>query len=275
MQLIAKKPTATFVTMTRELVDALLVLNTKNRCQRPEIIKSYRRAMDNNFWVTTNQGIGVAASGFLVDGQHRLEALRAAGYPPVQMLVVTGLPDEAMAAVDGGRNRSPRDYLQLLFDTKISSTVSAILRTSMIARDDFAVTKYSPQEFAEHFEKMGDSIAKIMKLATASRLPAAVAAALVDAHRKGYHAETEAFATALLTGEMLERDNPALLLRNWISNNHGSGGSIILKERYSKTTRALQAWIDRRPLGKLYSSKTPMAEALDRWADQKTVRAHT
>jgi hypothetical protein len=61
----------------------------------------------------------------------------------------------------------------------------------------------------------------------------------------------------------------------WISNNHGSGGSIILKERYSKTTRALQAWIDRRPLGKLYSSKTPMAEALDRWADQKTVRAHT
>ena len=31
MQLIAKKPTAAFVTMTREIVDALLALNTKNR----------------------------------------------------------------------------------------------------------------------------------------------------------------------------------------------------------------------------------------------------
>lgn len=275
MQLIAKKPTATFVTMTRELVDALLELNTKNRFQRPDVIKTYRRAMDNNFWVTTNQGIGVAASGFLVDGQHRLQALRAAGYPPVQMLVVTGLPDEAMAAVDGGTNRKPHDYLQLLFDTKISSTVSAILRTSMIARDDFVVSKYAPQEFATHFEKIGDSISKIMKLATANRLPAAVAAALVDAHSKGYQAETEVFTKALLTGEMLERENPALLLRNWISSKHGSGGHVILQERYRKTTRALQAWIDRRPLGRLYSSKTPMAEALDRGADQKTVRAHT
>jgi len=104
MQLIAKKPTATFVTMTRELVDALLVLNTKNRCQRPEIIKTYRRAMDNNFWVTTNQGIGVAASGFLVDGQHRLEAAKREGLS-VPYRVIDGLTEDDIVLINADNKK--------------------------------------------------------------------------------------------------------------------------------------------------------------------------
>ena len=264
MQLITKKPAAAFVTMTREIVDALLALNTKNRNQRPLIVNTYQRAVESNLWVPTNQGIGVAASGFLVDGQHRLEALRAAGYPPVLMLVVTGLPDEAMAAVDGGTNRTARDYMQFMFDTKVSAFVSALLRTSMLARDEFAPIKYQPQEYAAHLEKLGDSITEIMKLEHVGKMPAAVVAALVDAHHKGYQSEVEAFSKALATGEMLERDNPALVLRNWIANTKGNGGATTLIERYRKTTRALQAWIDQRPLGKLYRTKAPLAVAQER-----------
>jgi hypothetical protein len=92
-------------------------------------------------------------------------------------------------------------------------------------------------------------------------MPAAVVAALVDAHHKGYQSEVEAFTKALATGEMLERDNPALVLRNWIANTRGNGGAITLMERYRKTTRALQAWIDQRPLSKLYRTKAPLAGA--------------
>lgn len=264
MQLITKKPAAAFVTMTQELVDALLALNTKNRNQRPQVVNTYQRAVEGRLWVPTNQGIGVAANGFLVDGQHRLEALRAAGYPPVLMLVVTGLPDEAMAAVDGGTNRTARDYMQFMFDTKVSAFVSALLRTSMLAHDEFAAIKYQPQEYAVHLEKLGDSIAEIMKLEHVQKMPAAVVAALVDAHYKGYQSEVEAFAKALATGEMLERDNPALTLRNWIANNKGNGGQPTMVERYRKTTRALQAWIDQRPLGKLYRTRAPLTVAQER-----------
>lgn len=266
LPLITKKPTATFVTMTQELVDALLALNTKNRNQRPLIISTYKRAVEGNLWVPTNQGIGVAASGFLVDGQHRLEALREAGYPPVLMLVVTGLPDEAMAAVDGGTNRTARDYMQFMFDTKVSALVSAVLRTSMQARDEFSPIKYQPQEYAAHLEKLGNSISDIMKLEHVQRIPAAVVAALVDAHDKGYQSEVEAFTKALATGEMLERDNPALVLRNWIANTKGNGGQATMVERYRKTTRALAAWIDQRPLAKLYRTKAPLAAAQERSA---------
>lgn len=265
MQLITNKPAAEFVTMTRGLVDALLSLNVKNRNQRPLVVSTYQRAVEGGLWVPTNQGIGVAANGFLVDGQHRLEALRAAGYPPVLMLVVTGLPDEAMAAVDGGTNRTARDYMQLLFNTKVSSFVSAILRTSMLANDDFAPIKYQPQEYAAHFERLGESITEIMSLEHVSKMPAAVVAALVDAHHKGYQGEVGSFTMALATGEMLERDSPALVLRNWIvSTKGGGGGNAAMVERYRKTTRAIQAWIDQRPLGKLYRTRSTLATAQER-----------
>lgn len=264
LQLITKKPTATFVTMTKELVDELLALNTRNRNVRPLVIATYKRALESRLWMPTNQGVGVAANGFLVDGQHRLEALREAGYPPVLMLVVTGLPDQAMAAVDNGANRAARDYMQLMFDTKVSSTVSAVLRTSMLARDEFRPIKYLPQEYADHMEALGESISDIMRLEGVNRLPAAVSAALVDAHYKGYQSEVEAFAKALVTGEMLGRDNPALLLRNWISNTKGISGGGAAMERYRKTMRALQAWIDQRPLGKLYRTKTLLTQAQER-----------
>ena len=266
IQLITDKPTASFVTMTCDLVEALLALNTKNRNRRPAVVNNYQRALECNMWVPTNQGIGVSASGFLIDGQHRLEALRVAGYPPIVMLIATGLPDEAMAAVDGGANRTPRDYMQFMFDTKVSAFVSALLRTSMLARDEFPGTmRYQPQEFALHLEKIGDSIPQLLKLEHVGKLPAAVVAALVDAHHKGYQEEVEAFSKALATGEMLERNNPALVLRNWIVSTKGNGGGQkMMTERYRKTTRALQAWIEQRPLSKLYRTKSPLAAALER-----------
>lgn len=258
--LITKTLSSSFQPMTKELVDALLALNTKNRNQRATVVATYKRAMARGLWVPTNQGIGVAANGFLVDGQHRLEALRDAGYPAVVMLLVTGLSDEALAAVDGGSNRTPKDYLKFMFDTKISAQVSAMLRASMLAADGFSVaTRYQPQEFAAHLEKMGESIDALMGLERATKLPAAVLAALMDAHSKGYEEEGLSFAKALLTGEMLERNNPALLLRNWLATDKGSGGSTSLVERYTKTTRALQAWVDQKPIGKLYRTRSPIA----------------
>lgn len=263
MQLITLQPSAQFVLMTKPLVDALLAMNTRNRNLRQSVVATYKRTIEKNLWLPTNQGIGVSISGFLIDGQHRLEALREAGYPKVTMLVVTGLADETMAAVDGGVNRNARDYLQFMFDTKVSAFVSATLRTSMLAAVGFPLIKYQPQEYAEHLEKLGGSISELLKLERISKLPAAVFAAIVDTHSNGYQSESIEFAKALLTGEMLAKDNPALVLRNWLATSNGSGGNTAMVERYKKTTRAIQAWIEQRPLAKLYRSKTTLREALE------------
>ena len=261
-ELVTGGLSARFVTMWPDLVDALLALNTRNRNQRPLVVQTYERALRLGLWIPTNQGIGVSASGFLIDGQHRLEALRAAGYPVVTMLLVTGLPDAAMGAVDAGANRSPRDYLQFMFDTKVSSLVPAVLRASMLARDRFQTgAKYQPHEYAEHLEAIGDGISELLKIEFAWRLNASVLAALVDAYMRGHADDVIAFTKALTTGAMLERDNPALLLRNWLSTSKNQGGNTRLTERYRKTTRALEIWITGRPITKLYRTKEQIAPA--------------
>lgn len=258
MNLVTASPEATFATATREIVDDLLSMNTRNRNLRPNTVKMYQRALMSGEWVPTNQGVGVSASGFLIDGQHRLEALRACNYPPVLMLIVTGLPDAAMAAVDGGANRRPQDYLHFLFNTRVSNQVSAILRTSMLASVSFSsmTQKFSPNEYAARFDDLKESISAILEIDGASQFPAAVLAALVDAHHKGLHYETMAFARAVFTGEMLERNNPALVLRSWVSSKRGHGGGVeLVIDRYRKTTKALQSWVDCKPMLLLRKTK--------------------
>lgn len=258
LKLIAPHPTASFVEMTADLVENLLAMNTNNRHVRESVAAAYQRAMEHGLWIPTNQGIGVSASGFLIDGQHRLLALRAAGYPRVLMLLVLGLPDQSVGAVDAGTNRTARDYLQFLFDTKVSAFVSAVLRMHILAQENFNPRKLQPHEYAVAFKKLGSSIDKFLSITHASKLPAAAAAALVDSINNGYEPEVEAFTLALITGEMLERENPALMLRNWLSSVKGSGSSDIATERYRKTLRALQAWIDGRPIKRLHGTRAPL-----------------
>lgn len=256
MSFITKSKTAKFMTMTRPVVDGLLALNIRNRAVRPKVVADYRRIIQRGMWKPTNQGVAVTASGFLADGQHRLLALQAEGYPAVVMLVVTGLDDDVTAAIDNGTNRNARDYLQFMFDTKVSNTVGAILRASMMERDGRSVRKYTPYEYAARLDEIGSDIGAVLNVESTSKLPAAVLAALVDAHANGRHDEVIAFSTALATGAMLERDNPALVLRNWIAASRGNGGGEPMAEaRYRKTTAALQAWIDGKKVTRLHGAK--------------------
>jgi hypothetical protein len=141
-QLVTEHPKCAIVTINKELVDALLALNTRNRAIKPSVIAAYRRYIANGQWSLTNQGIGISSSGFVIDGQQRLYALQAEGYPPVKILLVTGLSEDAIAAVDSGSNRTPRDYLHFFFDKKVSAFTTAILRTIMLSHEDFRVIRF-------------------------------------------------------------------------------------------------------------------------------------
>jgi hypothetical protein len=253
--LISKEPQAQFVVMTKPLVDSLLKLNTKNRALRSTVVGHYQRAMENGYWVLTNQGIGVCSDGTLIDGQNRLHALVAAGYPEVPMLLVTGLPPEARTAVDTGSNRRPQDHMYFMFDIRVSALVVAILRTIMLSQNGFSQLKFQPQEYGDAFEKYGESLTEILKVDKGWKLPAPVLAVLIDAHQKGYQEEAIDFCNSLSTGEMLAKDHPALVLRNWLATVKGAGGQPALIERFKKTSRALQAHIDQKPILKLYRAK--------------------
>ena len=80
IELITQEPTCQIVTASKWLVDALLAMNSSNR--RHKVSRSHQLATDillGKFLLTAS-GIGVDRNGVLSDGQHRLHAIKHAGY---------------------------------------------------------------------------------------------------------------------------------------------------------------------------------------------------
>ena len=94
--------------VTPDMAKQWLQCNTTNRRYRPEWAAQLRGAIERGEWITTHQGIALDEVGNLLDGQHRLGAIVAAGVP-VKIMVTCGLPKAAFTVMDRGRNRSLRD----------------------------------------------------------------------------------------------------------------------------------------------------------------------
>lgn len=113
--------TAKFVTVTKELVESLLAKNVHNRRVKPHSVAYLSKQIRSGNWRPNNQGVAVSTAGVLLDGQHRLMALREAGYPPVQLLVVGGLESDAIGTIDVGTRRDHADTLKLLMNQDINT----------------------------------------------------------------------------------------------------------------------------------------------------------
>lgn len=104
---------AEFVSVTPNMARAWLEKsNIDNRKKRRWWSDALCAAMQRGEWVTTHQGIAFTASGKLLDGQHRLEAVCKFG-SPVLMLVVDGLDDAAFSVIDSGIKRTISDLTGL------------------------------------------------------------------------------------------------------------------------------------------------------------------
>ena len=78
-----------YVTTTPELVSRLLDGNLKNRRVTASHMKKLTMDFKNGKYVFNGQPIIRDSKGYLRDGQHRLLAIKEAGYPSVPILLVT------------------------------------------------------------------------------------------------------------------------------------------------------------------------------------------
>lgn len=90
----------------------MLAANTKNRTLRRLLVETYAADMSKGAWQFTGEAVKIATDGVLLDGQHRLEAIVAAGVT-IPMLIVRGLPRETQDVMDSGAKRTPADALRL------------------------------------------------------------------------------------------------------------------------------------------------------------------
>lgn len=98
--------------ITPEMATKYLSHNVKNRSIRKQEVEAYAREIRRGTFVTTHQGIAFDENGALIDGQHRLMAIAAAG-KPVQMMVTRGVSPQALTIIDRGASRTMRDVVAL------------------------------------------------------------------------------------------------------------------------------------------------------------------
>lgn len=254
--------TVKIVTASKEIIDELLSKDTNNRIKRWKHIEALRIEIRNGHWHLTNQGIGVTNSGWICDGGHRLEAIKAEGYPPVQFVLVEGLDDEAQKYVDRHAKRSMTDMLRLCLNITVSHLVVAAMNVSIKSRNGWARYQPGPDEVIEEFTEKSDSIECVLQIERRFRWPAAIFAALVDANHLKSDRRTAYFAEQVIRGEMLQEGDPAHTLRKWILSTNGKGGGIeFQKERYLKTMAAVDAFWQKKKIYKLHGVSRDLGKA--------------
>lgn len=249
---------AEIVTMTKRIVDDLIGANIENRHVRVSVVDRYARDMLSGHWRVTNQGIGVTKDGVLIDGQHRLLALRKCNYPQIKMLIVWGLDEEAKRCVDGNLKRSARDIFALSFNTCVSKITPAIL--NILGRYEVDSGIYIPKcktltvdEMYDAFEIYGDPISTIAEgLKDYTFYPAPVLAAAVFITRNDNEnvSKIRRFLEVLRTGENINKEMPEFHLRNFLMSSKKMKGDLQL-ERYLKSKKAMLCRISDMKLGVL------------------------
>ena len=108
-------------TITPQQAHELLAKNVSNRAVRRSWVKTLTNVILRGEWLVTHQGIAITRENQLVDGQHRLMALVAAGRS-VEMNVSYDVDPRAYGVIDGGVKRTTSDQL------RESPTVVAVAR---------------------------------------------------------------------------------------------------------------------------------------------------
>ena len=249
------EPKAEIVTASKELIDELIGLDTHNRNKKEAHVRYLRGEIRAGRFALTNQGIGVTASGYICDGGHRLKAIAAEGYPPVQFVLVRNLPDIAQSYVDIGARRNMADVLSLFFDASYSCQVVAILRALLKNEKGWGVSRFPPSDLIAVAERYGESVKRVVSVKSSKWIPAAGLAALVMVCDGANDDKVIEFETKVITGVDLHDGDPPYVLRRFFESDRSNmGGSEVQKIRFLKTCSAVNAFLAGRRITRVYAS---------------------
>lgn len=120
-------PQHRFETITPELAETYLGKNTDNRNVRKSQVAKLARDIKSGNYLVTGDSIRFDWNGVLVDGQHRLLAIIAAGQP-VTTLVIRDLNPRVRDVIDAGAKRSAADALGFNDVSAYATTIAAAIR---------------------------------------------------------------------------------------------------------------------------------------------------
>jgi hypothetical protein len=226
----------------------------RNHCNRPisrKMVEEYKWLIDQGKFYLTHQGVAFDDQDRLRDGQHRLQAIVEAE-TPVKMVVATGLNEDALQAIDGGRKRTDQQVLSMAHGEYISSFVTAI------AREMFGGGLHlgTPQrqikpmrlELINFYETHREAIlfaANHFRDHQTGLSIAYIAAAIARAYYHCPQKKLARFAEVLAHGYSRDGEGIVIKLRNYILRVRRTGPKTAMQrdDIYAKVERAIQAFV--------------------------------
>lgn len=251
------------VTMTPEVAAELLKRNhPRNRKKKDNRINLYYNEILNDLWKLTHQPVAIDEDGYLIDGQNRLEAIVMADIE-VPLVLVTGVPKEAMLAADQGCLRNVMDLARVTgFNVEQPTGWPAVAR--MMARGagktrNFMSTQMTLAYMKAHrkaLEFAWECLPENKRGLTMAGVRAAIARSY---YQRDSHNRIKAFCKVLYTGlpNHVEHDSAAIRLRNWLLDaalNRRAGVMLTMWTVYAKTEKALLSFINKEKVDRLWET---------------------
>ena len=228
------------IRITPDMARNMLGSNPINRNISERAVSDLSRAIQNNDWQITHQGIAFYDDGTLADGQHRLSAVIRADIP-VYMMVTKGLAKESAMSIDSGRRRSLIDGIKISgaapwMEAKHINLVPVLThpkRLTDLQKVELLIAMRPYVEFAT------EAFVSNRRYLTSSIIHAALTMAC-------YHGEDpvklKRFAQVLFDGIMSEPTEKVIILVREYFLSHTNGGDSDKHDKYLKLQRAIQAY---------------------------------
>jgi len=132
--------------ITPAIAASYLQKNTNNRPLNARRVAEITKEITSGRWQLTHQGIAFARDGRLIDGQHRLTAIVAAGVT-VDVMVARDCDEDTFHVIDVGGKRTAADVLSIVGE-KNSTRVAAALAAAITGPIAASVSKTAVLEMS-------------------------------------------------------------------------------------------------------------------------------
>ncbi len=267
----SQAPETVFMFVSPEKAREWLAKNQQNRKLKKRVIDRLAKDIKEGRWKITHQGIAFDIHGSLRDGQHRLHAILLANIG-VWLNVTFGIDPASLLVIDNIVIRSSADQMTIAggFGIVGHEEISVLRRMiSGLSQN----TKLSIGEEMEQLSKHRTAIQFALKqLPRVAGGTAASRAAIARAYYSADEKRLMRFCEVLRTGMATNEDEQPIvkLWRDLTSRNTTGVGGSEQRVRYSKTERALQAYLNGETLGHLYASSKELFPLPGEFDDTKT-----
>ena len=240
-------PSITLMTITPQVADQWLTLNTNNRPARKSHVARLAEAMERGEFRLTGDPVrwaGEVGASVLVDGQHRLMAVVRSGMT-VQSFVMTNVPEETAMVIDTAQvQRTLADLLEERGETRTKTLASIINSAMQLERGEYYTgwTPSRPQALAwfDANPEVRESVGYGTRVREALKYLQGQAGALHYVFSRVDSDDANEFWNRLTTGTGLEAGNPILVLRQKIEKS-AAVNREVMKPKY-RAAITIKAW---------------------------------